>query len=134
MNKFRDKLLRLMQGRYGADDLYRFSAVAAGVLLIVNLFLRSFALWLFLTILLIWIYYRALSRNIPARQAENRAFLKLKEAVGRHFRIAKLKFRDRKTYCYKKCPVCKKMLRLPRRKGKHTVNCPQCKNDFNVKI
>ncbi|MGN0695183.1 MAG: hypothetical protein ACI4J5_00285 [Oscillospiraceae bacterium] len=134
MNKFRDKLLRFMQGRYGADDLYRFSAAAAGILLILNIFLKSYALWLFLTILLIWIYYRALSRNIGARQAENRAFLKIKGDVGRHFRIAKLMIRDRKTYCYKKCPVCKKMLRLPRRKGRHTVNCPQCKNDFNVKI
>lgn len=134
MNKFRDKLLRFMQGRYGADELYRFSAAAAGILLILNLFVRSFALWLFLTILLIWMYFRAFSRNIGARQAENRKFLKLKGDVGRSFRIAKLRFKDRKTYCYKKCPVCKKMLRLPRRKGKHTVNCPQCKNDFNVKI
>lgn len=123
-----------MQGRYGADQLYHFTVILTGVLLILNLFLRSFTLWLIITMLLIWMYYRAFSRNIGARQAENRKYLKIKESFARSFRIAKLRFKDRKTYCYRKCPVCKKMLRLPKRKGKHTVNCPQCKNDFNVKI
>lgn len=126
--------MRFMQGRYGADELYRFSSIVTGALLIINLFIRSYALWLLLTILLIWMYYRAFSRNIGARQAENRKYLKIKGDAERNIRITKLRFKDRKTYCYRKCPVCKKMLRLPRRKGKHTVNCPQCKNDFNVKI
>lgn len=134
MNKFREKFMRFMQGRYGADRLYKFSVYFTGILLIANIFLRSFLLWIILLMLIIWNYFRAFSKNISARQAENRIFIKYADKARSSFRIAKLRFRDRKTHCYRKCPVCKKMLRLPKCKGVHTVNCPQCKNDFSVKI
>lgn len=32
---------------------------------------------------------------------------------------------------YKKCPNCRQKIRLPLKKGKHTVKCPKCSN--NVK-
>ena len=34
---------------------------------------------------------------------------------------------------YKKCPKCKQKLRLPLKKGIHTVKCPNCKEKFEVK-
>ena len=33
---------------------------------------------------------------------------------------------------YKKCPKCKQKIRLPLKKGKHTVKCPNCGNSFDV--
>ena len=32
-----------------------------------------------------------------------------------------------------KCPKCKKVLRLPLKKGTHTCKCPVCNNKFEVK-
>lgn len=134
MNKFKDKLARFMYGRYGADELSRFSFAAWFALIIINIFLRSTIVYLLEIALLIWLYYRILSRRTEKRRAENTVYLNCRNKVKGFFRIQKLKFRDRKTHCYRKCPVCKKMLRLPKRKGKHTVCCPQCRNDFQVKI
>lgn len=133
-NDLRDKLIRFMYGRYGADELYKFSAAVIFVLLILNIFLRSIVLSLIITILIALSYYRVLSRRLEERRKENRIYLKHRDKIKGFFRIQKLKLRDRKTHCYKKCPSCKKMLRLPKKKGNHTVCCPQCKNNFNVKI
>ena len=133
-NKFREKLIQFMYGRYGADELSRFSFAAWFILIILNIFLRSSIITVIELLLIILIYYRILSRKTEQRRAENAAYLKQRNKVTGFFRIQKLKFRDRKTHCYRKCPVCKKMLRLPKRKGQHTVCCPQCRNDFQVKI
>ena len=35
---------------------------------------------------------------------------------------------------YRRCPGCRVTLRLPKRKGKHTVVCPKCGRRFEVKI
>lgn len=123
-----------MLGRYGADELYKFCAAVMLILLILGFFLRSMILYALVGIIIVWCYYRFFSRNIHARAEENRIYLSCKDKIQRFFRISGLKFRDRKTHVYRKCPVCKKMLRLPKRKGNHTVNCPHCKNDFTVKI
>ena len=39
-----------------------------------------------------------------------------------------------KEHCYKKCSKCKTVLRLPKQKGEHTVQCPKCRESFKVKI
>ena len=44
------------------------------------------------------------------------------------------RIRDRKTHVYRRCPVCKNVLRLPREVGDHGVNCPVCHGHFSVKI
>ncbi|MFR2916862.1 MAG: hypothetical protein ACLTKQ_08005 [Acutalibacteraceae bacterium] len=44
------------------------------------------------------------------------------------------KWAFRKTHVFKKCPGCKAVLRLPRKKGKHTVNCPHCHKNFTVHV
>lgn len=137
-NNFKNKLRIFMQGRYGADELYKFTVILTGIFIVIDIFTSAFlkiSLLSGLIILMIaWSYFRFFSRNIYKRQNENRKYLKCRDNVKSFFRISKLRFRDRKTYSYRRCPVCKKMLRLPKRKGKHTVNCPECKNDFNVKI
>ena len=74
----------------------------------------------------IWSFYRTMSRNIYKRRKENERFCGF-------FKLRKNKFRDRKTHVYRKCPKCKAVLRLPKAKGKHFVNCPRCKNRFQTK-
>ena len=33
---------------------------------------------------------------------------------------------------YKRCPKCHQVLKLPLKKGAHTVKCPECGNSFTV--
>lgn len=132
--KFTDKLIRFMYGRNGNDKLNQFLFWIYFVLLLTNLFLKSVILWVVELILVALYMFRFLSRNIYRRQTENRKFLKIWNKFTGFFKLQKNKFRDRKTHVYRKCEHCKAVLRLPKKKGKHTVRCPQCNKTFSVKI
>ena len=132
--KFTDKLIRFMYGRNGNDKLNQFLFWVYFVLLLANLFLKSVILWIIELILVALYTFRFLSRNIYRRQTENRKFLKIWNKFTGFFKLQKNKFRDRKTHVYRKCEHCKAVLRLPKKKGKHTVRCPQCNKTFSVKI
>ena len=132
--KFTDKLIRFMYGRNGNDKLNQFLFWIYFVLLLANLFLKSVILWVVELILVALYMFRFLSRNIYRRQTENRKFLKIWNKFTGFFKLQKNKFRDRKTHVYRKCEHCKAVLRLPKKKGKHTVRCPQCNTTFSVKI
>ena len=45
-----------------------------------------------------------------------------------------LRIRDRKTHIYRACPICKHLWRLPRIRGEHEVNCPECHGHFSIKL
>ena len=32
------------------------------------------------------------------------------------------------------CPHCKAQIKLPRKKGKHVVKCPRCRQRFDIKV
>ena len=132
--QFTDKLIRFMYGRNGNDKLNQFLFWVYFVLLLANLFLKSVILWVVELILVALYMFRFLSRNIYRRQTENRKFLKIWNKFTGFFKLQKNKFRDRKTHVYRKCEHCKAVLRLPKKKGKHTVRCPQCNKTFSVKI
>lgn len=132
--RFRDRLVRFMYGRYGADELYRFLTIAFYVVFFVNLVVRSYVLSALTIAILVWSVFRMFSKNIYARRLENQKYLKIKNSVTSFFKLGKDRFRDRKTHVYRKCPKCRDVLRLPRRKGKHTVRCPRCSDSFEVKV
>ena len=71
----KDKLNRFMQGRYGVDNFARFTLGVALFVIVVGSFMRQNAAGGVLDtvgfILIIYTYFRILSRNIPARYAEN---------------------------------------------------------------
>ena len=46
--KFRDKFIRFMYGRYGADELYRFTNIVFFVLVLVNCFVRTWIIYVML--------------------------------------------------------------------------------------
>ena len=137
MGKFRNKLYRFMYGRYvmyGTDKLNKvLTYVYLGIAIagtIVGLFVPS--AWFHLVYftvtmaMMVWIFFRMFSKNIEARRRENERFCNF-------WKLRKNKRRDRKTHVYRKCPACKVVLRLPRKKGKHTVVCPKCARRFDVK-
>ena len=59
-----------MYGRYGQDQFSRFLLAVAFVLLILSLFVRIPGGSLLVLLLLGYVYFRMLSRNISARYAE----------------------------------------------------------------
>lgn len=136
-NKLKNKLIRFMYGRYGNDNLNRALLVAYIALVIVGMFLRGIAKVVVLALTLVTaivIFSRMLSKNIYKRSAENRKFLSVKTKISSAAALRKSMWRDRKTHSYKKCPYCKAVLRLPKKRGEHLVDCPKCKREFKVKI
>lgn len=132
--RFREKLVRFMAGRYGGDQLNNFLLIIVMLMIAVNVFVNSYILWIVYMLLWGWSIFRMMSRNIYKRQAENAKFLKLWNPVKGWFKLVKNKWRDRKTHVYKKCPKCKAVLRLPKKKGNRTVKCPKCGNRFDITI
>ena len=132
--KIKEKLARFMYGRYGGDQLNSFILIAVAILMVINIFLNSLIMYVAYMLLWVWSLFRMLSRKIYKRRAENEKFLRLWTPIKNKFKLMKNKRRDRKTHVYKKCPRCKAVLRLPKRKGKHTVRCPKCSNRFDIKI
>ena len=132
--KFTDKVIRFMYGRNGNDQLNRALFWVYFILLLANIIFKSTVLWILELLLVVLYMFRFLSRNIYRRQKENRAFLKAWNKVSGFFNLQKNKLRDRKTHVYRKCSHCRATLRLPKKKGKHTVRCPKCNQTFSVNI
>ena len=129
-NKIKYKIYQFMVGRYGGNDALN-KALLWGYLIVLFVGALTGLKWLWYVgpVAIIWNVYRMFSRNIAARQKENAAFLRLKTRVGVFFKG----LFDRQ-HVYRSCPHCKAQLRLPRKKGVHTVACPKCRRDFKVKI
>lgn len=134
MWRIRESLSRFMMGRYGVDQFSFFLLGAYLVIAVVNMFVRTPIITILELLLLVYVFFRALSRNGYKRGAENTRFLMIWRAVTGWFRRTVTRIKEFRTKVYHKCPNCKATLRLPRRKGKHTVSCPKCHQDFQVKI
>ncbi|HBR02218.1 MAG TPA: hypothetical protein DD738_06380 [Ruminiclostridium sp.] len=134
MEKFRYKLIRFMSGRYGADQLYYAMTVLCILLMILNSFLRIPLLNILVWSLLILMVIRSFSRNIYKRQLENQKFLRIYNPVKAKVMLTVRKIREIRTNRYRTCPHCKASLRLPKKKGKHTVECPRCHKAFQVSV
>ena len=136
--RIRDSYMRFMYGRYGGDQLHMFLTIVALILLVIELFVPNMIARAIISALcwavIIYSTFRVLSKNIYKRRAENEKFMKIVNRISSKFALSKAKHRDRKTHVFKKCPKCKNTLRLPKKKGKHTVKCPCCREPFDVKI
>ena len=128
-----------MYGRYGATA----GIDGLGWCLFISYFVLSLAARFFVgiprivlsalaTAAVVYMFFRFFSKNIYARQKENGRFMMFWNKMKPFFRLQKDRFRDRKTHVYKKCKKCKAVIRLPRKKGKHTVVCPKCSERFDV--
>lgn len=126
------KFQQFMYGRYGGDT---FSLVLLVIALVLSLIggLFFWPVTLLADVVYIYVLFRMFSKNIPARQREYYAFLKVWEPVKKWFRFQKQKFDQRGTYKYFKCPNCKQQLRAPRGRGKIEVTCQKCHTVFRTK-
>ena len=126
----REKLSRIFSGRQGMDEfskaLFWMGLVCMLLsVLTVNVLKGVFSLlfnWLGL-MLLIFSFVRAFSRRLGQREAENNAYLALRQKQRYSRQAAKERRAQRKDFCFFKCPGCGVMLRVPRGKGKIHINC-----------
>lgn len=126
---------RIFYGRNGIDA-YSMFIIAVALLLMLNKWT-----WILGLVLLAYALFRCFSKNVTKRRSElwkfQSALFATVQFLRRHtvglrkfFSLQSLKWKNRKTTVYFKCPKCKKMLSLPRHKGKLAVNCTVCGNSF----
>lgn len=133
MYRIKEWFSRFMAGRYGQDSLQKFICVLIILTAVLSLVFEKGLLSLINSVLFVIFIFRMLSRNFLARQKENQAFLKYFTKFSCCFKVLKMQFGD-KSHRYRVCPNCKAVMRLPYKKGKHTVTCRNCKKDFKVNI
>ena len=117
-------------GRNGMDQLSRFILfIVVGVSIVGGIF-RIWSLLILAIILIIIAYYRAFSRNVSKRYAENQAYLQWVTNLKGAFNRFKLRRVDKKTHKIYKCPNCSQKIRVPRGKGTIKIKCPNCRIEF----
>lgn len=125
---------KFMYGRYGVDALYNFLFKSYLVIFIINLFIKSSILSLLEIILVIIIFYRFFSKNKYKRMYENNKYLSIKNNLSKILNSLITKYKD--GFIYKRCPKCKKLLKLPipYSRGIKEVICPKCKKNFKMLV
>ena len=135
-----------MRGRRGWDQFNFFLLIASFVIEILGRIFGQRYIYLFGVALFFYSVYRALSRNIAAREAENQKYLQMTNRIKnwRYFRQQKKQGTYTYTqseqnrngaygstvYAYYYCPSCKQQVRIPTGKGRVTVTCPRCGEKF----
>ena len=138
MNGFRYKIYRFMQGRRGIDQFDRFLLAAALVMMLGSMFfgwIRIIYVFLYYvgSVLFIYAYFRAFSRNLYKREMENNWYLAMKYKLTKGKSLRQRRY-ERSIYTYFKCPGCGQKMRAPKGKGTIKVTCHQCNTEFNRKV
>ena len=126
----KEKFLRFMQGRYGADKLGQFLSGVSVALLVISIFDDTRISFAAALLILIYSYFRIFSRNIPKRYAENQKYLPATMKLRQSFAKKKSEMQQRRIYHIYKCPGCGQKMRIPKGKGKIEVRCPKCNTIF----
>lgn len=121
-----------MVGRYGNDRLNQCLMIVALVFLVISIFVPG-VFYLVALGIMIYVYFRMLSRNIGKRSDENRWYLAREMKVRGFIQRKKNELRQRKDYHIYKCPNCKQKLRVPRGRGQIVVRCRKCGTEFTKK-
>ena len=126
----RYRLQRFFYGRNGFDALANTVLVASLLMMMISGFVSNALigsiLYLFSFAGLIYSYFRCFSRNLFKRRRENFRFKEF-------FRVRKLKWKERKSHRYFKCPHCKAWMRVPKGRGEITITCRSCRFRFDKK-
>ena len=129
-------MMRFMVGRNGNDQLNLFLYAVDAVLLIAATLVRGqVGRWMYAAVLVLlgYIYFRMLSRNLTRRREENGKYLRIRYSIQAGLKIRREKWVQRKDYKFFTCPSCKTTLRVPRGHGKIKIVCRKCGNSFTGK-
>ena len=126
-----NRLREIMAGRNGFDRLSITLIVLAFVLY--TLTFLSPVIAVFALASASYAIWRAFSKNLAKRRAENYRFTRISGAIGDSFSQWKFRRQQKEQYRFISCPDCKSKLRLPRGKGKISITCPKCGLKFKGK-
>ena len=128
--RIKDRMDQFMRGRYGTDTLNRHLILVWFLFVIANAFLHSLVVYVIELIFCFITFYRMFSRNIVKRQGENAAYYRMRQKWNRAVRHLLVRFRERKTSRFFKCPNCKANIRMPRKVGRFNIRCQKCGTNF----
>lgn len=103
-----------MRGRYGVDQLSFALLILYFVITILGTAFRIPYIGYVALLLIVWCWFRILSRNTYKRSQENAKFMGWIYPIQNKWRTKKREFQDRKTHKYYNCPNCKQRLRVRR--------------------
>lgn len=126
MRNWKQKFANFMIGRNGADQLSQAIVGAGVVCYVIYIFSGKQIFNWGSTAALLYALFRVLSRNTAARSRENREFMK-------YVQFIKMKWELRKTHKVFLCKKCKKIVRVPKGKGRIEVTCPSCRAKTIIK-
>ncbi len=121
---------RFMYGRNGVDQLSLLILIFSMILTTLAGVYRLPWLQLFYYAGVFLAIYRTLSQDLVKRRLENQRLLQTTRRVQSWFRVQKRIIQERKTHRHFKCPSCKQRLRVPKGKGKITITCSNCGEQF----
>ena len=138
--KFKCAVARFMYGRNGMDQLnvalFRLYLVIWLVGGVVSAVLKSdliAAVFNGITwVMVVLLFFRMFSKNLPKRRAENQKWLNWWWQVKNKSAGAKARHAD-KDHKYFTCKTCKTICRVPVGKGKIVITCPKCKAQIQAK-
>lgn len=133
-------LVRFMYGRNGMDQLNRalfFLYLGLWLLQIMAIaILRSDVLQIVLDVLmwvvLVLLFFRTFSRNLPKRREENQRWVNWWWRVKNAGSASRARHAD-KEHKYFVCKNCKTVCRVPVGKGKIIITCPKCGAQIHAK-
>ncbi len=128
----RQRTARFMVGRNGNDQFNVFLMICSLVLILLSTLLGG-KLFLLVLALLVYIYFRMLSRNIYRRQDENSRYLRAKYKLSSRVRLLGERWKQRRDYKFFVCPSCHATLRVPKGRGKIKIVCRKCGTSFTGK-
>ncbi len=156
--RLQESINRFMYGRYGNDTLNRFLSAVYMLLVVIGFILRvivrfsasvvlyriHYALYIVSLVIFAVTVFRSLSKNHASRIRENEFFMrwwgnwqpyfhKQAQKAQPKVRMFVRKMQD-PDHVYKKCPDCKAVLRLAKKRGKHKTRCPACGKLFEVRV
>ena len=123
-----NKIKGFFYGRNGFDNLAKHVLIASIVIFLIHAYfpyesIARIVLSLISYALMIYSYFRILSKNVYKRVQENRKYMGA-------LKMIKTRWQQRKTHKFFRCPKCKTWLRLPKGKGKITITCVKCSHKF----
>ena len=131
----KDQYNKLMYERYGkVDSLNKALLVTWFFTGFLNLFFHSILVGFIVPAFFFLAVFRFMSKNTVQRLAENRRYKKYADKISAFFKIQYKRIAEYKTHRYYKCINCKAYIRVPAKKGKHTISCPKCGKEFDVKV
>lgn len=127
-----DRISCLMDGRYGCDGLSVFylclSVVTAGCGSILPDGTMRKVLYAAASILAVYAIYRCFSRDKSKQKAQWDSFRSEIDEINYKISLHAGVWKIRRGYRYVNCKQCGFRYRVIRKKGKHTVTCPNCGN------